>query len=159
MTTIACSREAIAADTRVVTGSSYYHAPKLFRINQSIFGTSGDGFACLLFLEWIKTPQRNPLMLRRILGENFDPYSILIVELNPSGILLWTGHGVGERILDNEYATGSGGMAALEAMRHGATPEEAVRRATNHDENTGGDIQVEWLLPPELLPKKKRRGR
>ena len=159
MTTIACNRECLAADTRVVTGGSFYHAPKLFRIGTSLLGTSGDGFACLLFLKWFQTPQRNPMLLRRLLGEEFDPYDILLVELNPAGIHLWTGHGVPETILDDCYATGSGGMAALEAMRHGSTPEEAVRRATGHDENTGGEIQVEWLLPPELLPKKRKRGK
>jgi hypothetical protein len=159
MTTIAVNRECMAADTRVVTGGSYYHAHKLFRLGNSIVGTSGDGFACLLFLKWFQTLQRNPITLRKLLGEDFDPYDIFMVELNPGGIVLWTGHGVGERILDDQYATGSGGMAALEAMRHGATPKEAVARATHHDENTGGEVETMYLLPPELLPKRKRRGK
>lgn len=158
MTTLAVNRECIAADTRVVTGGSYYHASKLFRVGQSILGTAGDGFACLGFVEWFKSPRRNPGQLHKMFGE-IDRHEIIVIELNPGGIYLWNGWGFPERINDPYYATGSGGMAALEAMRDGKQPEEAVRRAISHDENTGGPVEVEYLLPPELLPKRKRRGK
>ena len=70
---------------------------------------------------------------------------------------MWSGWGVAEKVNDPFYAIGSGGMAALEAMRSGFTPEEAVRRAISHDENTGSPIQTEYLLPPELAPKRRRK--
>ena len=155
MTTIAANRECIAADTRVTTGSSFYHAPKLFRIGTSIIGTAGDGFACLAFVEWFRSPRRNPHVLQKIFQDH-DRDSIWIVELNPGGILFWNGWGYPERILDDFFAVGSGGQAALEAMRHGLTPEEAVLRATAHDECSGAPVQVEWLLPPELTRRRKR---
>jgi hypothetical protein len=157
MTTIAANRECIAADTRVVNGSSYYHAPKIFRIGNSLLGTAGDGFACLAWVEWFKSPRRNPQTLHRMFGETVDRDAIWIVELNPSGIHFWNGWGVPETILDDCFAVGTGGMAALEAMRSGKTPEEAVHRALAHDENSGPPVQVEYLLPPELLKPKRRR--
>lgn len=156
MTTIAISRECIAADTRVITGGSYWHENKVFRIGNSLFGTAGDGFGCLAFLEWYKSPRRNPAELHKAFGE-IDRDDILIFELNPGGIYAWNGWGYPAKLLDDMYAGGSGGMAALEAMRHGLTPEQAVHRAIAHDENTGSPVQVEWLLPPELLPKRRKR--
>ena len=158
MTTIAANRECLAADTRVVNGSSYYHAPKIFRVGNSLIGTAGDGFACLAFLDWFKSERRNPQTLHKMFGET-DRDAIWCVQLDASGIYFWNGWGYPEKILDDYFAIGTGGMAALEAMRHGLTPEEAVNRAIAHDENSGPPIQVEWLLPPELLPKKKRRGK
>lgn len=157
MTTIAINRECMAADTRVITGGSYWHENKVFRVGNSLFGTAGDGFACLAFLAWYQSPRRNPLELQKMFAEQ-DRNDILIFELNPGGIYAWNGWGFPAKLLDDEYAGGSGGMAALEAMRRGAAPDEAIRSATAHDENTGAPIQVEWLLPPELVPKRKRRG-
>lgn len=159
MTTIAFNRECIAADTRVITGGSYYHADKIFRVGNSLLGTAGDGDACLIFVEWFKSPKRNPLQLHKLLGEGFERCDIHIAEINPGGIYLWSGWGVGEKINEPFYAIGSGGTAALEAMRNDHSPEEAVKRAIAHDENTGSPVQVEYLLPPELLPKRKRRGK
>lgn len=158
MTTVAVTREAMAADTRVVTGSSFYHANKIFRVGPSLLGTAGSGFACLAFVEWFKSPRRNPQVLHKMFGD-YDRDDILIAELNPSGIFLWDGWGYPERINDSFYAIGSGAMAALEAMRNGVDPDDAVRRAVAHDENTGAPVQLEYLLPPELSPKRKRRGK
>lgn len=157
MTTVAITREAMAADTRVIAGGSFYHANKIFRIGQSLIGTAGDGFACLAFVEWFKSPRRNAQTLHKMFAEQ-DRDDILIAELNPSGIYLWNGWGFPERINDPYFAIGSGGMAALEALRNGLDPDDAVRRAMAHDESTGAPVQLEYLLPPELT-KRKRRGK
>ena len=156
MTTLAINREGIAADTRVVTGGSYWHENKIFRVGNSLLATAGDGFGCLAFLAWYQSPRRNPLELQKQFVEH-DRDSVIIFELNPGGIHAWNGWGYPAKLNDDCYAGGSGGMAALEAMRRGATPEEAVRSAIQHDENSGSPIQVEWLLPPELLPKRRKR--
>jgi len=156
MTTIAINREAMSADTRVITGGSFWHESKIFRVGNSLFGTVGSGFACLAFLGWYQSPRRNPLELHKMFAEQ-DRDDILIFELNPGGIYAWNGWGYPAKLLDDMYAGGSGGMAALEAMRNGATPEEAIKRATAHDENTGSPVQTEYVLPPELLPKTRRK--
>jgi len=156
MTTIAVNRECMAADTRVITGGSYYHAPKIHRVDDTLWGTAGDAFACLAVIDWLKTPKRSPFILHRAFADH-DRDSVLLVGLGPEGITLLTGWGTFERVLDDQIAIGSGSMAALEAMRHGSDPETAVKRAMTHDEATGGQVQVEYLLPPELLPKRRRK--
>lgn len=158
MTTIAvCKTEGVmAADTRVVTGGSFYHATKIFRIGDHLWGTAGAAFPCLAVIEWLKSPKRSPFLLHRAFADQ-DRDDVLLVGLGPEGICLLNGWGVFETVLDDKLAIGSGGTAALEAMRSGATAEEAVRRAMSHDECTGGHVQVEYLLPPELLPKRRKR--
>lgn len=158
MTTIVATLDGIAADTRVVTGNSYYPARKVFRIGDSIVGTAGDGFMCLAFLEWFKNPKRKPKELHELIGKEYDRNAIEILEVNRDGIYFWTGWGYGEKILRDSHAIGTGGMAALEAIRRGASLEEAVTAAHGHDEYTGEEVQVEYLLPAELSPKRKRRG-
>ena len=158
MTTIAvCKREGVmAADTRVVTGGSYYHATKVFRVGDHLWGTAGAAFPCLAVIEWLRSPKRNPAVLHRAFADQ-DRDDVLLVGLGPQGICLLNGWGMFEAVLDDSIAIGSGGTAALEAMRSGASAEEAVKRAMSHDECTGGHVQVEYLLPPELLPKRRKR--
>jgi len=155
MTTIACNRECMAADTRVSTGGAHYHANKIFRIGVSLFGTAGDGDMGLVMIDWLKTA-RNKQQLYKLLGD-YERSEVWLIELNPGGIHLWTGWGVAERLNEDRYAIGTGQLAALQAMDAGASPEDAVRGATRYDQYTGEPLQVEWLLPPELK-RKRRRG-
>lgn len=156
MTTIAVDlkKGVMAADRRVVTASSYYHADKIFRIGHSLFGTAGNGMQCLAFIEWAKS-KRIPAQLHKLIGE-YDREGIIIAELNPYGIFLWDGWGFPERVRDPFLAVGSGGMAALEAMRHGMSAEDAIKRAMAHDECTGGEVQVCYLDEP--ITKRRRKN-
>lgn len=148
MTTIVATLEGMAADTRVTGVGSFYPAQKIFRIRDSLIGTSGHGDACLAFKEWFERPKRKPEDLHAILGGDINLEfrdEIRILEVNPRGIFHWTGWGFGERILAEAYAVGSGGMPALQAIRDGKSLEEAVRAAGGHDEYTGCGVQVEYL--------------
>jgi hypothetical protein len=87
---------------------------------------------------------------------DYERSEVVVMELNPGGIYLWTGWGVAERLNDSRYAIGSGALSALQALDSGQSPEDAVRGATRYDQYTGEPIQVEWLLPPELKRKRKR---
>ena len=156
MTTIVCDREGMAADTRVTGVGAIYHAPKIFRIGTSLFGTAGHGSMCLVMIEWLKTA-RNRDRLYKQWGD-YERSEIVLVELRPGGIYLWDGWGVEERINDKTYAIGSGSMAALAALRKGESLEDSVREAIPLDECTGGDVQVEYLLPPELARKRRKRA-
>ena len=155
MTTIAANRECMAADTRVSTGGAHYHAPKIFRIGTSLFGTAGDGDMGLVMIDWLKTA-RNRNVLYKQLGD-YERSEVWLIELNPGGICLWTGWGVQERIHDTRYAIGSGQLAALQALDSGSDPEDAVRSAMRYDQYTGEPVQVEYLLPPELARKGRRK--
>jgi hypothetical protein len=156
MTTIACNRECMAADTRVsIDGAAFYNSPKLFRVGDSIFGTAGDGMMCLVMIEWLKTKR-----VRKELYENWTEHTersaCWILELSPEGIFVWDGWGMREPLLNQRYAIGSGQVAALKGMDMGQSPEDAVKQAPDYDQYSGAPIQVEYLLPPELKRKRKR---
>lgn len=153
MTTIAANLECMAGDTRVTTAGAYYHATKLFRIGESIFGTAGDGFMCLVMIEWLKT-SRNRQSLYKQWGD-YERDQIELLELNPRGLFLWTGWGIPEPIHEVRYAIGSGQLAALKAMDKGDSPEDAVKGVIDYDEATGLPVQVELLA----APKPKTRGK
>lgn len=163
MTTVVASvaHGGIAADTRVTGDNSFYPARKVFRVErngrESIIGTAGHGFMCLAFLDWFRLPKRNPKDLHEIIGKEYGRDDISILELNSEGLFAWNGWGYGERILRDSHAVGSGSQAALEALRLGVGLEDCVKRAFDHDEFTGCEVQVEYLMPKEL--KSKRRGK
>src|SRR5690242_16720831 len=158
MTTIAVNHECMAADTRVSdegTGFSY-PATKIFRIGHSLFGTAGHGSMSLVMIEWLKTTQRNRDRLYKQWAD-YEREQFWLVELNPSGIFLWDGWGVPEKVLRKTFAIGSGAKSAMTLLDRGETPEEAVKGASDHDIYTHAPVQVEYLLPPELAKKAKRK--
>lgn len=146
MTTIVANLEAMAADERVsCEGSPFYHADKIFRIGNSLFGTAGDGMMCLVMIEWLKTTQRNRHALYKHWPENTERYTCGLLELNPSGLYIWDGWGIPEKLNDKRFAIGSGAYAALDAVDHGASLDEAVRRAAKYDQYSGPPVRVEYL--------------
>lgn len=169
MTTIAANLECMAADRRVsdsdendaFTGWSY-PARKIFRIGNSLYGTSGHGSMCLVFIEWLKT-NRSRHALYRILGDE-DRCAFRVLELRSAPhrrgkatLHVWDGWGIPEQVLADHIAVGSGAKAACALLDKGEGPEGAIRGAMPHDFFTGGPIDVEWLLPRELLPARRKR--
>lgn len=150
MTTIAANLECMAADTRVVHSGPYYHADKIFRIGESLFGTAGDGDMCLVMIEWLKSSRSRPALYKQ--WGDYDRNEIQILELNPRGLFLWTGWGLPEALHEARFAIGSGAMAAIKGLDKGEPPKEAVAGAMEYDEFTGAPIQVEYLKP------KRKRG-
>lgn len=158
MTTIAANRECMAADTRVsIEGSAFYHAPKIFRVGKSLFGTAGDGMMCLIMVEWLQTKERKRSVLYEHWTEHTERAACWLLELSPEGLFVWDGWGVREALFDDRYAIGSGQLPALRGMDLGQSPEDAVRASCKYDQYSGADVQVEWLVPAELQVKKKRR--
>jgi hypothetical protein len=156
MTTIVANLEGMAADTRCsIEGSVFYHAPKIFRIGNSLFGTAGDGMMCLVMVEWLQTTGRSKHALYKHWTENTDRSACWLIELrSPGELYVWDGWGVPEKILDKRYAIGSGQMAALAAYDRGASLEEAVKAGTNLDQYSGSPIHVEML---KVTSQKKRK--
>lgn len=144
MTTIAVNLQEMSADTAVVNSGPLYHADKIFRIGVSLYGTAGDGFMDLAFIEWVRSARRSPQSLQKQIPlEHRD--DILVVELRPGGIYLWNGWGLAERIHEKFYAIGSGSMTAIHALSRGEATADAVRAAVKWDENTDTPIQTERL--------------
>lgn len=157
MTTVTANHECMAADEMICGDGPICHTSKLRRVGNSVFGYAGDAFMALTWFEWFTSPRRSPQTLHKLLGDE-DRAAVAILELNPSGLVLWNGWGVPMPIRDRFYSIGAGAGMAIQAMEMGASPVDAVRAAAKYDENTRG-IEEMWLLPPELLPKRKRRGK
>lgn len=155
MTTVAANLECIAADQRMTSGNAPARIRKLRRVRDSVYGCAGDVEAAFIFYEWLEGAKQDRLRLYRMLPEDTrDGFEVL--ELSPSGLALWSGWGIRIPLLDKFYAIGSGSQSAMRGMKAGSSPEDAVSETFSLDECSGGTVEVEYLLPPEL--RRKRRG-
>jgi len=156
MTTIVANLECMAADQRCTSGGPICHTQKLHRIGDSVFGFAGDAMLALILVKWLGT-KRDPLQLYKLIPEAHRD-SVDVLELSPKGLAFWNGWGVPMPLLDQAYAIGSGAMSALQAVRLGKSPEEAIHLAPPLDECSGVLTApvVEYLLPKELKPRRKR---
>lgn len=145
MTTVACNRQEIAADscfTFDYVGSGVFKTEKLYRVGKSIFSEAGEGGTTTKIIQWIKDGQKRgngkvPIFTKEEQGQGF------VIELNKDGIFIWD-HGLFPYpVLDDFIAIGSGRMVALYAMKElKMTPEQAVREACKVDDATREPIHV-----------------
>lgn len=155
MTTGAANLECIAADQRLTGGGAPARTRKIRRIKDSVFVGAGNYSLILVFYEYLESAKQDRLRLYRLIPED-SRCEFEILELSPQGLALWDGWGVRIPLLDKFYAVGSGGMSAMQAMKRGLSPEEAVSETFSLDECSGGTVEAEYLLPPELRGKRKR---
>lgn len=155
MTTIAANLECMAADQRLTSGDAPCRTHKIRRIGESLYGGCGDWSLVLVFLEWFDKPKRDAMRLYRMIPED-SRHEFEILELSPKGLARWDGWGMRTPILDKFYAIGSGGLSAMQAMKRDLTPGDAISETFSLDESSGGSVDVEYLLPPELRTKRKR---
>lgn len=162
MTTIIANLECMAADQRCTGGGPIMHVAKISRIGECIYGLAGDVMMGLAVLEWMKAPKRDRGRLYKLLDE-YERSEVEILELSPGGLALWNGWGIRLPLHDRFYAIGTGAMSAMQAIKRGLTPEQAVLETLSLDEYSGTHPefppQVEWLVPPEIMPKPKRGRR
>ncbi len=158
MTTIACNRECMAADSRCSDESGIsFPVQKIFRVGESLFGTAGLASMGLVMIEWLNTARNRQQLYKQWSEENYYREEIWLIELNPRGIFLWDGWGVAEKVLLDKFSIGSGMKAAIALLNKDMSPEDAVRGAIECDIYTKDPVQVEYLLPPELVKPKKRK--
>jgi hypothetical protein len=111
---------------------------------------------CLVMIDWLRGKKRDRKELYANWTEHTERGDCWLLELNPRGLFLWDGWGIAEPILNKRYAIGSGQQPALRGMDLGQSPEDAVKAAPDYDQYSGAPIQVEYLLPPELVKRRKR---
>lgn len=137
MTTIAANRRAMAADSKVTDGDTYYFTNKLHEINGSIVGVAGICSATNKFLEWFRAGcQRDGPAL-----EEDDSVGFSALVLSRKGLFVYSGCFEPDKLDDRYYAIGTGKQHAIGMFRQGATPVEAVRAAAKVDPCTGGKIR------------------
>lgn len=134
MTTIVCNRRGMTADKRA-TGCPQFLTTKIFRVNGSLIGFSGNIEHALRFIEWRRSPDTKPV---------FDGgFNAELLELHADGTMTyWGSEMVGIKVEDDHYAIGSGAHLAIGAMAMGATPEHAICIAAKWDNSTGFEIQT-----------------
>lgn len=166
MTTVVASihHGCISADTRITGEASIGNISKLRRIGDAVYGIAGDVDPAFLFLEWMerlnpKESYRKRIeALHKMIGPE-DRSSFTAIELSDSGLAYWSGWGVRVPILDQIWGTGTGAAVAISHVKKGMDPQEAIHVAMQEDECTGliHEPEVMYLLPPELLPKRRTR--
>lgn len=142
MTTVACSLTEMAADSRVSADGSVARgamvASKIRVIRDSVFGFSGNISEALIAIAWFEGGRSK---FERPSFTSEADFSIL--ELSPSGILLWDPYMSPIHMKDESCAIGTGGpiaqycMAVLEM-----SPYQAVIEAAKVDANTGPPFEV-----------------
>ncbi len=140
MTTIACDRTTMAADSLVTcSGQRNYLTAKIWRQGNSIFGAAGDCAAIAKFRRWMDAGQPADA------PEFDDDADLEAIELRPNGIYIWDTGLYPDKLEDEEqnYAIGSiGSGVALYVMRVlNQGPVEAVREACRVDTESGAPVR------------------
>ena len=146
MTTLAIKDGVMAADSRVTGDSFFFGTQKIQRLSaKSLAGIVGDAVIALTIVQWLRS-KRVPSELHKLIPPD-GREDACVVELTPTGIFIWNGHGVPLAVSGPIYACGSGAQAAMAAMILGDTAEAAVKLAIRLDEGSGPPVQVESLKP------------
>lgn len=132
MTTIIAVRNVgLYSDSRCTSGVSF-STRKIHKVGKALIGGAGTLADVLKFVQWVKDGGKGKCKIK-----DTD-----IIVMNKCGIFLHDGsHPDGFEVFDDVYAIGSGAIAALAAMKHGASPKQALKAAAEFDHMTGGKTQ------------------
>ena len=134
MTTVACNRDYIAADSLIV-GDHMGHGRKVFKVKGNCIGIAGTYVASMNFVRWYKRKDKDSP------PDGIEDVNALV--LTPSGsIRVYEGTVDYYEVEDDFCAIGSGAGAALAAMHLGCNPVKAIETATKVDAYTGGKIHI-----------------
>lgn len=133
MTTIACNKDMMAADSQYTSGSLAHTGCKIFKINGDIAAFAGDQQSGLSFIDWLKGGDKPELPL-----EDFEA-----LVLTKAGKIIYYGDKLKSvPILEKYTSIGSGCHIAIGSLMEGASPETAVKNACKRDVYSGGPIKV-----------------
>lgn len=163
MTTIAYKDGVLATDSRATwDGHIKSNCIKMWRTQskvepvkgQVLLAGAGDLYAFLLFKDWLETGGEPNLHIRMVPGNDGDGNDFDAFIVHKSGIYACNYLCRIEPIYMDQWAHGSGRLAALAAMACGKSAIEAVRIAARFDAYTGGRVVSMTLT--ETKGKRKR---
>ena len=140
MTTIAATREMMAADTRADIDGVGSHVAKIYVHGDAIIGGAGDNEGIMRFLEWWPHRENKPLRIPKRLD-----WSAIV--LSEEGLLVYENVSFPDVVREEWAAIGTGApiaLAALDTMhllKRKPDPRIAVRVACKRDSLTGGDVE------------------
>jgi ATP-dependent protease HslVU (ClpYQ) peptidase subunit len=148
MTTIACNRESMAADSRTSFGDGEFTVvdDKIERIGSALVGCAGSTPAIWRFLQWFRNQERG-IDLDSDKRPEFTEDEFHAVVLNASGIFWYANSTYPSKIKEPFFAMGSGSQAAKAAMLCGKSPADAVAIALKCDKNSGPPVRSFQLDP------------
>ena len=130
-TIIAVRNEGMYSDSRCTSGVNF-STRKIHKVGKALIGGAGTLGDVLKFVQWVKDGGKGKLKIK-----DTD-----ILVMNKRGIFLYDGsHTDGFEVFDDVYAIGSGAIAALAAMKYGASPKKALEVSAKFDHMTGGKMQ------------------
>lgn len=145
MTTIACNKETMAADSQFTEGHLTSHGRKIFQVKGDIAAFAGDQEVGLEFIEWLNGGDKPELPL-----EDFEG-----LVLTKEGKMIYYGCKLRPApVTESHTAIGSGSHLAIGALMQGATPEAAVRIACKRDAYSSGPVKVFHRKKPIKAIKK-----
>lgn len=144
MTTIAFSKDTLAADTKLSSDDAYWaNCTKIKKVKGWLIGAAGgwdltEAFMSRFDPSFIKMKSVLPLPQ---LAEKDPDFEALMI--SPEGKVYYTEAGgvVGVVKTKGFLAIGSGAKVAMTAMEMGATAVEAIKMAMKYDIYTGGRVQ------------------
>lgn len=154
MTVIAANLREIAGDSRVVCGSVFYTAKKVFRIGNALVGVAGDAGLTTKFLAWFRK-ECPPDEIGMTLD---DDHTFSALVLRDSGLYVFNDCTEPDHIDSRFFAIGVGADIAMTAMTLGKSPEEAVKLACRIDPmHCGLPVRSLSLRPTPSKPKRKTK--
>lgn len=134
MTTIIATRKAIYTDT-FCNYTVPFKARKAIRVGDALYAGAGDDLDSFIkVMAWLRGEAPKPKLPS---DETFE-----MLEVNRSGIFLWSRQLTRTQVHEKYYAVGSGAPYAIGAMDEGAPPERAIKRAARRDADTRLPISI-----------------
>lgn len=136
MTTIAWDGHSLVGDKLRTVNNAPFPVTKIFTVDENeeqfLYGCAGHSGQCIAFRQWKERRDEAPA---------FDCLEVLCVKQDRSvwvadEKLRWI------EVPRNRWAIGSGGRVAIGAMAAGATAQQAVRIASDYDNDTGLGFDV-----------------
>lgn len=136
MTTIACNRELMAADSQVTRGTISAACQKIWKVNGDILGTCGTYEIGLQFVKWYEAKGAAP----ELWDSSAEDFTALVLTAK-GGIFEYGPKLMPIEVMEKFHAVGSGCEIAIGAMEAGADPIQAVKIACKRDSGSGGKVR------------------
>lgn len=158
MTTIVASRKAIAADSKITTGDTFYYGRKLYVFSNCILGVAGQGRGMGDFVRWVGggAIEQNIPEPR---SDEESAFEALLV--NKDGIWRYGVDYLPEPVFDEFAAIGTGQQGARMALLLGCDLLKTIEMACEVDPYSGLDPRTKKPQYAELanLTRGARRAR
>lgn len=116
------------------TFTNYGPVRKIWKSKKGLFGCAGHDTAIARFEVWTRGGKKPEQIINPSDREDFETFCAL--QMTDGKLYVWTESMRPEEVLRPYHAIGSGGQAALAAMRAGASPTQAMEIAAEMDADT-----------------------